>query len=71
MMTSSWFPIMVVTIVAIAAAKTVITHIVDAIARTKEARLELEREYLQRMWEDLQEIKGYVEELRNREGVGL
>ena len=40
---SSAFFIMVVTVVAIVGATKVINHIVEAVARTKEARLNLER----------------------------
>ncbi len=48
----------------------VVRTIVDGIVRTKQARLEFEREHLVRMMSELQEIKHRIDSLPLREAEG-
>jgi hypothetical protein len=61
-MGSNWFFLTGIIIFGIWAVQSIITRIVDGVVKTKQARMDLERDYLAQMVSDLEEIKARLDQ---------
>ena len=70
-MGSQWFFLTCIIVCAIWALQAIIAKIVDGVVKTKQSRMELERDYLAQMVADLEEIKARLDEKEARQNAGL
>lgn len=66
-MKPDWFYVMIISVASIWAGVAIVRIIVDGVVKTKQARAEIEREYLGQMMAELQEIKARLEAAHPRE----
>ena len=69
LMQTSSFWVMVVVVSAIWGLVAIVSKIVDGAVKTKQARIELERDYLAQMVADLEEIKSRLDHYESRENA--
>jgi hypothetical protein len=68
-MASNFFWIMIIVVSAIWGFVAIVSKIVDGAVKTKQSRIELERDYLAQMVADLEEIKSRIEQFESRENA--
>jgi len=68
-MGGNYFWITGIVIFSIWAVQSIINKIVDGVVKTKQARMELERDYLAQMIADLEEIKARIDQQETRQNA--
>ncbi len=69
LMASNSFWIMVIVVSAIWGLVAIVSKIVDGAVKTKQSRIELERDYLAQMVADLEEIKSRIDQFESSENA--